>query len=65
MNLLAGNQRIRPFWRLPLMILTGLICISDTENYGLFICYIIPFKNHIAIYDESLLINKNNSELNK
>ena len=33
------------------MILTGLICPSDADNYVLFICYIISFKNHIAIYD--------------
>ena len=33
------------------LILTGLIRPSDTDNYVSLICYIIPFKNHIAIYD--------------
>ena len=52
-NLLAATYhgQVSPFGRLPLMILTGLICSSDTDNYVLFIWYIISFKNHIAIYD--------------
>ena len=33
------------------MILTGLIHPSNTDNYVLFKCCIIPFKNYIAIYD--------------
>ena len=51
MNLLAVTYhgQICPFGRLPPMILTVLIHPSDTDNYVLFICYIIPFKNHIAI----------------
>ena len=34
------------------MVLTGLIYPFDTDNYILIICYIIPFKNHIEIYDD-------------
>ena len=33
------------------MILPGLIRPSDTDNYVSLICYTIPFKNHIAMYD--------------
>ena len=43
---------IRPSKELPPMILTGLIRPSDTDNYVSLICYIISFKNHIAIYDK-------------
>ena len=52
-NLLAATYhgRIRPSKRLPPMILTGPIHPSDTDNYASLICYIIPFKNHITIYD--------------
>ena len=44
---------ICPSERLPPMILTGLIRPSDTDNYVSLICYIIPFKNHTAIYDKT------------
>ena len=55
MNLLAATYhgRIRPSKKLPPMILTGLILPSDTDNYVSLICYIISFKNHIAIYDKT------------
>ena len=55
MNLLAATYRgrIRPFERLQPMILTGLIRPSDTDDYVLFICYIISLKNHIAIHDNT------------
>ena len=55
MNLLAAtyHRRIRPSEKLPPMILTGLICPSDSDNYVSLICYIILFKNHIALYDKT------------
>ena len=55
MNLLAATYhgQIRPSKKLPPMILTGLIRSSDTDNYVSLICYIISFKNHIAIYDKT------------
>ena len=55
MNLLAVTYhgQIRQSEKLPPMILTGLICPSDTDNYVSLICYIISFKNHIAIYDKT------------
>ena len=55
MNLLAATYhgQIHPSEYLPPMILTGLICPSDTDNYVSLICYIILFKNHIAIYDKT------------
>ena len=55
MNLLAATYhgRIHPSEYLPPMILTGLIHISDTDNYVSLICYIISFKNHITIYDKT------------
>ena len=54
MNLLAATYhgRIRPSGRLPPMILTGLIRPSDTDNYVSLICYIMSFRNNIAIYDK-------------
>ena len=54
-NLLAATYhgRIRPSERVPPLILTGLIRPSDTDNYVSLICYIIPFKNHIEIYDNT------------
>ena len=54
MNLLAVTYhgQICPPERLPPMILTGLIRPSDTYNYVSLICYIITFKNHIAISDK-------------
>ena len=50
MNLLAATYhgQIHPSEYLPPMILTGLICPSDTDNYVSLICCIIAFKNHIA-----------------
>ena len=36
-----------------ILILTGLIHPSDTDNYVSLIYYIIPIKNHIAIYDKT------------
>ena len=55
MNLLAATYygRIRPSEKLPPMIFTRLIRPSDTDNYVSLICYIISFKNHIAIYDKT------------
>ena len=55
MNLLAATYhgRIRPSKKLRPMVLTGLIRPSDTDNYDSPICYIISFKNHIAIYDKT------------
>ena len=55
MNLLVITYRGRthPFERLPPIILTGLICPSDTRKWVLFICYIMPFKNHIVIYEDT------------
>ena len=57
MNLLAatyhGRIIIGPSEKLPPMILTGLIRPSDADNYVSLICYIISFKNHIAIYDKT------------
>ena len=47
------HGRIRPSKKLPPMILIGLIHPSDTDNYVSLICYIISFKNHIAIYDKT------------
>ena len=56
MNLLAATYhgRIRPFARLPPMILTGLIRPSDADNYVLFVRHTIPLKNHITIYDNTI-----------
>ena len=53
LNFLAGtyHRRIHPSKRLTLKILTGLIRLSGTDNYVSLICYIIPFKNHTAIYN--------------
>ena len=55
LNLLAATYhgRIRPSEKLPPMILTGLICPSDTDNYVSLVCYIFSLKNHIAIYDKT------------
>ena len=59
MNLLAATYhgRIRLSEKLPPLILTGLICPSDTDNYVSLICNIISFKNHIAIYVRQDLTN--------
>ena len=55
MNLLAATYhgQICPSEYLPPMILTGLIRPSDADNYVSLICYIISFKNHIAIYNKT------------
>ena len=60
MNLLAATNwgQICPSERLPPLILTGLIHPSDTDNYvsqTRIIAYMLykPFKNHIAIDDNT------------
>ena len=55
MNLLAATYhgRIRLSERLPPMIFTGRIRPSDADNYVSLVCFIISFKNHIGIYDNT------------